>query len=160
MQVAMDGKQKIPQVPCDEVDNSVISAFRRESSVILGFGSPLYSLYGTVRQEAVKTYIIKVLLFVGTPPTGNGLAVLARLIEILSLRPDLSLDYVIEDFAKMHATNVDSVMRIIEKYFNIYNNYFCERVMALTNSHPMTAKDVLCDLSVFVRAKYLCDAGV
>ena len=143
-----------------ETDNNAISAFRRESSVILDFGSPTYSLHGAFRQEAIKTYVIKVLLFVGTSPTGNGLAVLARLTEVSALHPELSLEYVIEDFAKTHATTVDAVTRIIEKYFNVYDNYFCERVMALTGSHPMTAKDVLCDLSVYVRAKYLCETGL
>lgn len=140
--------------------NNAISAFRRECSVILNLDSPLYSIYGAVRQEAIRTYIIKALLFVDTPPTGNGLAVLARLTEILTLHPELSLEYVIEDFAKTHVATVDAVTRIIEKYFNIYDNYFCERVMALTGSHPMTAKDVLCDLSVYIRAKYLCQTGL
>ncbi|MDE6200908.1 MAG: hypothetical protein K2M47_03415 [Clostridiales bacterium] len=141
----------------DERYKNAISAFRRESSVILDFGSPLYSLHGAFRQEAIKAYIIKVLLFVGTKPTGNGLAVLARLTEILTLHPELTLEYVIDDFAKTHAATVDAVTHIIEKYFNIYDNYFCERVISLTGSHPMTAKDVLCDLSVYVRAKYLCE---
>ena len=144
----------------DEMYKNAISAFRRECSVILDLGRPLYYIHGAVRQETIKTYIIKVLLFVGTPPTGNGLAVLARLTEILTLHPELSMEYVIEDFAKTHDATVDAVTRIIEKYFNIYDNYFCERVMALTGSHPMTAKDVLCDLSVFVRAKYLCETGL
>ncbi|MCH5155494.1 MAG: hypothetical protein J1F69_02720 [Clostridiales bacterium] len=142
----------------EERCKKVTSAFRRESSVILDLGSPLYSLNGALRQEEIKTYIIKALLFIGTPPTGNGLAVLARLTEILCLHPELDLEYVIEDFAKTHYSTVDAVTRIIEKYFNIYDNVFCERVMLLTESHPFTAKDVLCDLSVFVRAKYL-EAG-
>ncbi len=144
----------------DESNKNAISAFRRECSVVLDFNSPLYSINGAVRQEAIKTYIIKVLLFVGTPPVGNGLAVLARLIEVLTLHPEFALEYVIEDFAKTHAATVDAVARIIEKHFNIYDNYFCERVMALTGSHPMTAKDVLCDLSVYIRAKYLCQTGL
>ncbi|MDE7406748.1 MAG: hypothetical protein K2M89_07750 [Clostridiales bacterium] len=139
---------------------NAISAFRRECSVVLDFNSPLYSINGAVRQEAIKTYIIKVLLFVGTPPVGNGLAVLARLIEVLTLHPEFALEYVIEDFAKTHVATVDAVTRVIEKNFNIYDNYFCERVMALTGSHPMTAKDVLCDLSVYIRAKYLCQTGL
>lgn len=147
-----------------KIDNKMhkdaISAFRRECSVILDLGGPLYSLHGAVRQEAIKTYIIKVLLFIGTSPTGNGLAVLARLTEVLTLHPELSLEYVIEDFAKTHATTVDSVTRIIEKYFNIYDSYFCERVMAVTGSHPMTSKDVLCDLGVYIRAKFMCETGL
>lgn len=144
----------------DETYKNAISAFRRECSVILNFGGSTYSLYGADRHENIKTYIIKVLLFIGTPPTGNGLAVLARLTEVLTMHPELSTEYVIEDFAKTHAATVDAVTRIIEKYFNIYDNYFCERVMALTGSHPMTSKDVLCDLSVYIRAKLMCETGL
>lgn len=144
----------------DERNKNAIAAFRRECSVVLDFNSPLHSIDGAVRQEALKTYVIKVLLFVGTPPVGNGLAVLARLTEVLTLHPELALEYVIEDFAKTHVATVDAVTRVIEKNFNIYDNYFCERVMALTGSHPMTAKDVLCDLSVYIRAKYLCLTGL
>ncbi|MDE6028939.1 MAG: hypothetical protein K2F90_01300 [Clostridiales bacterium] len=142
----------------EELRNNAISVFRRECSVILNVDSPTYLFRGAVRQEAIKTYIIKTLLFVGTPPTGNGLAVLARLTEILTLHPELPLELVIEDFAKSHFATVDAVTRIIEKNFNVYDNYFCERVMALTGSHPMTAKDVLCDIGVYVRAKYMSQA--
>lgn len=134
---------------------NAVAAFRRETSVILDFGGPLDSLLGTLRYESVKMYIIKVLLFVGTPPTGNGLAVLARLIEVLTIHPEIPLEEVISDFAKTHAATVDSVTHIIEKYFNIYDNYFFNRVVALTKSHPMTAKDVLCDLSVYIRLKFI-----
>ncbi|MCH5154232.1 MAG: hypothetical protein J1F71_03370 [Clostridiales bacterium] len=140
----------------DELYNKAISAFRHECSVILGFKSPLYITNGFLRQECVKTYIVKALLYIGTPPTGNGLAVVARLTEILTLHPEIDLESVIEDFAKTHDTTVDAVTRIIEKYFNVYDSYFCERVYSLTKSQPLTAKDVLCDISVFVRAKFMC----
>lgn len=132
-----------------------VQAFKRETSVILRFGSPFYFFGDSLRQENIKLYIIKVLLFVGTSPNGNGIAVLARLMEILTLHPELALEEVISDFAKTHSATVNSVTHVIEKYFNIYDNYFYERVVALTESHPMTAKDVLCDLSVFIRAKYM-----
>ena len=141
----------------DERYSKAISAFRQECSVILGFNGPLYSFNGALRQEWIKTYIIKTLLYIGTPPTGNGLAVLSRLTEILTLHPEIALEDVIEDFAKTHDTTVDAVTRIIEKYFNVYDNRFCERVIKLTKSQPMTAKDVLCDISVFIRAKFMCD---
>ena len=141
----------------DELYGKAISAFRHESSVVLGFKGPLYIMHGALRQELVKTYIIKALLYIGTPPTGNGLAVLARLTEILTLHPELDLESVIADFAKTHETTVDAVTRIIEKYFNVYDSYFCERVYSLTKSQPLTAKDVLCDISVFVRAKFMCE---
>lgn len=134
--------------------NSAVAAFRRETSVILDLYNPLASLLCTLRQESIKLYIVKVLLFIGTSPTGNGLAVLARLVETLTIHPEISLEDAIADFAKTHFSTVDAVTRIIEKYFNIYDNYFYDRVTALTKSNPMTAKDVLCDLSVYVRFKF------
>ena len=138
----------------DERYNRAVTAFRRETSVILGFDSPLHSVYGAFRQESVKTFIIKILLFIGVSPNGNALAVLARLIEMFTVHPELSLEEVISDFAATHQTNIDAVTRIIEKQFSIYDNYFYDRVVQLTKSHPMTPKDVLCDLSVFIRLKY------
>ena len=141
----------------DSLYGRAISAFRNECSVILGFKGPLYLLHGSLRQEWIKTYIIKALLYIGTPPTGNGLAVLARLTEVLTLYPEIDLETVIEDFADTHDTTVDAVTRIIEKYFNVYDSYFCERVYSLTKSQPFTAKDVLCDISVFIRAKFMCE---
>ena len=134
---------------------SSVAAFRREASVILDFGSPVVPRIGTLRYESIKMYIVKVLLFVGTPPTGNGLAVMARLMEVLTMYPEIALEEVIADFAKTHATTVESVTRIIEKYFNIYDNYFFNRVVTLTKSHPMTSKDVLCDLSVYIRLEFI-----
>lgn len=131
-----------------------VVAFRRETSVILGFDSPIHSLFGAYRQESVKTFILKILLFVGVSPNGNALAVLARLIEMFTVHPELSLDEVISDFAVTHQTNVESVTRIMEKHFYVYDNYFYDRVVQLTKSHPMTPKDVLCDLSVLVRLKF------
>ena len=142
----------------DELYGKAISTFRHECSVVLDFNGPLYVMHGTLRREWVKTYIIKALLFIGTPPTGSGLAVLARLTEVLTLHPEIDLESVIEDFAETHESTVDTVTRIIEKYFNVYDSYFCERVYSLTNSQPLTAKDVLCDISVFVRAKFMCEA--
>lgn len=151
----MDAKRNfVDNVKPDEQFKHAVDAFRRETSVILGFDSPLHSLYGAYRQESVKTFIIKVLLFIGVSPNGNGLAVLARLIEMFTVHPELSLEEVIYDFANTHQTNVDAVTRIIEKHFYVYDNYIYDRVVKLTESHPMTPKDVLCDLSVFVRLKF------
>lgn len=142
-------------VRCETEVIDALSAFRRETSVILRFDSPIHAIFGAFRQESLKTYILKLLLFLGISPTGNGLAVLARLVEVLTMHPELTPDYVITDFAKTHRTNFDGVMHIIEKRFNIYDVDFYDRVTAITESHPMTPKDVLCDLSVCIRVKYM-----
>lgn len=135
-------------------DNAV-SAFVRETSVILAMDSATYSFHGMLRQESIKMFILKVLLYIGMPTTGNGMAVIARLIEVMFLHPELSPEQVIEDFADTHNATVDAVDYVIEKNFNVYDSYFCDRVEQLTKSHPMTAKDVLCDLSVYIKIKYL-----
>lgn len=150
---------KVKKLSIQAPTPSEISAFTRETSVILKFDSPLYSLYGTLRQELVKTYIIKLLLFLGIPPTGNGLAVIARLIEVLTIHPECTPEDVIVDFAKTHLASSDSVTHVIEKYIKIYDNDFYDRVVTLTKSHPMTAKDVLSDLSVYIRVKYMSRAS-
>ncbi|MDE6293745.1 MAG: hypothetical protein K2L88_03885, partial [Clostridiales bacterium] len=43
----------------DKRYKSAVAAFRRETSILLDFGSPLSSLLGTLRQEPIKMYILK-----------------------------------------------------------------------------------------------------
>lgn len=127
---------------------SIAAAFKGETSIALDMFDK-----STVRRGSTKLFIIRMLLFVGASPVGNKIAVVARLIEVLSLRPELSLNYIIEDFARTHSTDIATVTRTVEKAFNIYDPDFIERVTYLTGSEPLTAKDVLVDLSVYVRLK-------
>lgn len=135
-----------------------VNAFERETSVLLDVNADRSCKLNAKRYEPLRLYIIKLLLFVGVTPDGNTLAVLARLIEVLSIYPDTELDTVICDFARSHYSSVRTVERMIDKGFCIYDQQFYERITHLTESAPMTSKDVLCDLALFVRLKYINEA--
>lgn len=127
--------------------------FERESSAVLHFGSD--AEYSPFRYEPRRNFIIKVLLYIGVLPDGNAMAVIAWLIETLSCRPDLSVDEAIDRFSDIHDTNSAAIMRIIDKNLNVYNADLYDRTESITDSRPMTSKDVLCDLALFVRLKYM-----
>lgn len=142
------------------IDSSVdfkqaVAVFRRESERALSFDRDNSGLFGALSREQYKTFILKALLFIGISADGHGLAVLARLIEILTLNPAISPDEAIEQFAKTCSASFGAVERIVEKHFNVYNEQLVSRVTLLTQSRPMTPKDVLCDLSVYVRMNFL-----
>ncbi len=139
------------QIDFDET----VAVFMSESAKALSFDIDGSGHFGALSREQYKTFILKTLLFIGISANGNGLAVLARLIEILTLHPVMSPDGAIEQFAVTHSATFSTVERIVEKYFNVYNDRLIMRVTSLTQSQPMTPKDVLCDLSVFVRMNFL-----
>ena len=130
--------------------------FESESSVALSFalkeGSPC-------RTEDRSLFIVKVLLFIGVRPNGNSIAVLASIIENLSFRQDLDVDDVIEFFANTHETTVSAVTRIIEKSLNVYDAELFDRVERLTGTKPLTSKDVISDLSLYIRLDYTAKKG-
>lgn len=126
-------------------------AFRKECSALL----PLSADPELVeRRENIRDCIIKVLLYIGLLPRDSGFAVIARLVETAALRADLELEHIIDDFAKTHGATYAAVDRLIEKHFDPYDAELVTRVTAVTDSHPYTAKDILCDIAVAVKLKY------
>ena len=126
-------------------------AFRRECSALfaLSVGDGLVE-----RREDMRNYIVKLLLYLGLLPRDNGFAVAARLIETAAIRADLELESIIDGFASAHGADRAAVERIIEKKFDPYDAELVDRVTTLVGTQPFTAKDVLCDIAVFVRLKY------
>lgn len=134
---------------------SAVKAFQAETTeALLLFDNSKSGEYAATRAESMRGYIIKILLYIGLLPKNSHFTVIARLIESIALRPEYMLENIIDDFAVTHNTTASSVSRIIDKCLNVYNPQFTERVMRITNSNPMTPKDVLCDLAVHVRIKY------
>ncbi|MCH5165247.1 MAG: hypothetical protein J1G01_02470 [Clostridiales bacterium] len=128
--------------------DDAVNAFERESARALALK------FNTSRFELPRTFIIKLLLHIGKIPTGNAFAVVCRVVEVLTDRPDMSFNDVILDFAKCHDCTVDAVTRIIDKFFNMYDNAMVERITSVIQTNPMTARDVICDLAAFTRARY------
>lgn len=132
-----------------------VKAFRSETAeALLLFDTSKRGEYSPTRAEPLRGYIIKLLLYIGLLPKNSYFAVIARLIESIASRPEYTLESIIDDFAETHNTTAASVSRVIDKCLSVYNPQFAEKVMRVTNSNPMTSKDVLCDLAVHVRMKH------
>lgn len=135
--------------------SGAVKAFQAETAeALLLFDNSKSGEYSPTRAEPMRGYIIKLLLYIGLLPKNSHFAVIARLVESIAIRPEYMLESIIDDFADTHNTTAASVSRIIDKCLSVYNPQFAERVMRVTNSNPMTSKDVLCDLAVHVRIKY------
>lgn len=130
-----------------------VEVFEKESAQSFSIPEPS----DMIRIEPLRTFIIKLLLSFGVIPRSNALAVVARLTELLVIHPDIAMDKLIADFAKSHSTDKNTVSRMIEKCFDVYDDNFMTKVTALTQSHPNTAKDILCDIAVYIRAMYSCE---
>lgn len=137
------------------IENGLLFDFDKAATSFRNECSALFAVCGeTVRHEYIRNYIIKILLYAGLLPRDSGFAVIARLVETVAIRPDLELEYVINEFAETHGTKYAKVNRMIEKSLDAYDVEFVKRVTELTCSQPLTSKDILCDLAVFVRLKY------
>lgn len=104
--------------------------------------------------ELPKLYIFKLLLSLGIPPRDHRFACVARLIELCAFEPDFDLDVAVADFAAEHGSDPMHVGRIIDRMFNVYDPYLIECVEALTRTHPLTSKDVLCDIAGLVAMRF------
>ncbi len=141
----------------DERVREQVEIFERESSALLRLQP---NEYRTKRYELRRLFIIKTLLFVGVTANGNGFAVISALIDTLSNRPELDLDNVIDSFAVAHGVASNTIGNIIDKCINIYNADLSDRVKKLTGTDPLTTKDVLCDLALYIRHEYLSSIGM
>lgn len=133
---------------------SISTAIEQCAESVLEFGPASGLNDSPMRFERLRHFIVRVLLHIGLSPLGNAMAVIARLIEVMSTHPEIPLDEVIADFAATHFAKKDAVSRIIDKHLSVYNSDVYSRVTALTESSPQTAKDMLCDIAVYVRLKY------
>lgn len=140
--------------PFDHVDRykSAINAFVNESRAAFALGCGRSN--SAKRYEDPHTYIVKLLLAIGLLPRNNGFAVIAKLVETLCMCPQIGLNVAITRFAQAHGATAEAVTRIIEKNINVYDAKFIRRLTCITQSAPMTVKDVICDLAVYVRARY------
>lgn len=129
---------------------TAVEVFEKESAQSFAIPEP----NNMIRIEPLRTFIIKLLLSIGVIPRNNAFAVVARITELLVIHPDIAMDKLIVDFAKSHSTDKSTVSRMIDKCFDVYDDKFMTKVTALTQSHPNTAKDVLCDIAVYISATY------
>lgn len=128
-------------------------AFRRETISSLSIVSVDNEAL-TYKYEHLRPFILKTLLFVNLSDDCRTVGLMARIIEILAVHPELELNYVMEHIAATAGVGYDSVSKLVDRYFNIYDNKIYDRVCFLTCTGPFTAKDAICDLALYVRAKF------
>lgn len=128
-------------------------AFRRETIVSLGIVSADNRAL-TYKYEHLRPFILKTLIFVNFSDDCRTVGLMARIIEILASHTELELNYVIEHIASTACVGYDSVSKLIDRYFNVYDNKIYERISFLTCTSPFTAKDAICDLALYVRTKF------
>lgn len=106
------------------------------------------------RYETVRPYVIKTLLFIGLLPTDRLFVLLARMIELLALRPDADVSALISNEAEATSLEYGSVVRNIDKAVNVYDDFIRDRITYLTRSAPFSARDAIYDLALYVRTKF------
>lgn len=104
--------------------------------------------------EPLKNRILDTLAAIGVSGKDKYIAVSARVIEVVVIRPDMSLEEIIDNFASTHYMTASAVTRIIEKCFDVYDTELYDSLTAVTHTSPQTAKDALFDIAVYLRASY------
>ncbi len=103
------------------------------------------------RHESVRPFILKILLFVGCNPNKSAFGLIARVIESRVKHPETDIRDVIANLSEMSGTAYNTLNRAVEKSFDIYDNDSMDRVAFLTGTQPLTAKDIINDLAIYVR---------
>lgn len=116
--------------------------------------TPLDDKSAPVRAERIRLLILKVIGYLRLKVSGRSKAVLARLIETLALNPELEIRVIFDELAKHLGTTPKAISKIVEKSFFIYDDEFYDRVCKLTCTQPLSAREVLSDIAVYVRIKY------
>ena len=115
--------------------------------------APIESDFCGKRYEAQHPFIVKVLLYLGINPLSKSFLVTAYLIDCIVAEPNLTLSECINKTAELFEIDVTAVSRVIDKHFNIYDAELYRKITYLTHTKPMTAKDALYDISMYVSAK-------
>ncbi len=106
------------------------------------------------RYEMIRPFIIKTLLFVGMLPTDKSFVLLARIIEMLAVRPDADISVLIRNEATQTKIEKSTVIRNIDRALNVYDEFTRDRITYLTKTAPFSARDAIYDLAQYVRTKF------
>ncbi|MCH5162606.1 MAG: hypothetical protein J1G38_03855 [Clostridiales bacterium] len=129
-------------------------AFRKESLSLLTIKPLDENRDSPARHERLRTFIIKLLLYIGKIPNDSSFVVAARLIEASVLRPAMNIIDLIKELAVSVGSTFPTVKRIAESSFDCYNDSVVNRIAALTGSVPMVALEAICDLAIYIRMKF------
>lgn len=127
-------------------------AFENECAEV--FGISRNSLFSVNRRyEYMRPFIIKILLFLDVFKRTKLYAAIAYIIEKLAIHPETDIAALIDDVVRLGFIKA-AVTRAVENCFDIYDDRVAERIEYLTDTKPVTAKDALYDIALFVRTRF------
>lgn len=134
------------------VRNRAAEAFEAESIRAL----TLESDTGTPRRiESVRPLIIKILTYIGFLPTKQIKSIVAKVIELLAVDPEVDLDRYYAIAAERSGTDMETIKKTVERAFDPFDPELTAKVARLTGTEPFTSRDIIYDLSLYVRKKYI-----
>ncbi|MCM1367366.1 MAG: hypothetical protein NC184_00935 [Roseburia sp.] len=106
------------------------------------------------RYEYIRTFIIKVLLFLDVFKRTKHYAAIAYMIEKLAVHPETDIALLMDEVANKIGASRSAITHAVENCFDIYDGWVAERIEYLTDSKPVTAKDAMFDVALFVRTRF------
>lgn len=136
-----------------EIFDNAVCAFQNESAEALCI-SQNREFSVNRRFESMRPFIIKILLYIDIFNKINRYAVIAYMIESLATHPNTDINRLIEDVTQKIGIGRSAVIHMIERCFDVYDQSVADRITYLTSTKPVTAKDAMCDIALFVRTRF------
>ncbi len=135
-----------------DILSDCLDAFEKETSALLRL-TPYYETESVPRFEMIRPFILKVLIYLGIKPLGEKFAVIMRLIELLAVNDDIDFDIAVRECA-LSCGSEETVIRAIESEINMYDGLFVDKLSALTDTSPLSPRDAIFDIALYVRNEY------
>ena len=134
------------------VKNRAAEAFEAESVRALTLENDTETPH---RIEPVRPLIIKILTYIGFLPTKQIKSIVAKVIELLATDPEVDLDRYYAIAAERSETDIETIKKTVERAFDPFDPELTAKVARLTGTEPFTSRDIIYDLSLYVRKKYI-----
>ena len=134
-----------------DIVSNCLDVFESETAVLLTL-TPYGESERATKFVTLRPFILKVLIYLGFKPIGEKFAVIMRLVELLVFDGDF--DRAIANCATSCGRE-ETVLRAIDSEINMYNGKFVDKLSALTDTTPLSPRDALFDMAMYVRNEYL-----
>lgn len=103
------------------------------------------------KYELTRHRILKLLLYIGYDPDNPAFGLIAGLVEMRVRRPDAAFSEMLTELSQNTGVPYKVLDRELERSFSYYDGSALERMTYVTGTVPMSARDAVCDLAVYVR---------
>ncbi len=137
-----------------------VNAFKNEAIeafIIPSFRENEFDGRGAEKYELTRYFILKLLLYIGYDPDEMTFSLIARLIEMRVRRPNISFSEMLTELSQQTGIAYQNLDRDLERSLGYYNDDALDKVTYITGTVPLSARDIICDLAVYVRTKYFDD---